>query len=206
MSTIRRMLGAYVARRQMTAAEAVGVAEDLLQEFLLCLLKMGPERLRKLFGGGRDPLPYVKTIAINVVRKHFRRCSLVHQAVSEHVFNLITCQSSFLGRFLSATEREFTVQRLRTQLACMLRGSRRSRDLRFFDLYYLEGWTAKEIALAVGEGLDAKGVESVLHRIVHKLRRSLTSRGPRGGLRRDSAGAMATSSDSGGTGAASCRG
>ncbi|MFZ0743278.1 MAG: hypothetical protein WAM85_02680, partial [Terracidiphilus sp.] len=54
------------------------------------------------------------------------------------------------------------------------------RDRAIFWLYYLQGLTAEEIAGLPAIELSAKGVESVLRRVITWLRKELESRKPDG--------------------------
>jgi DNA-directed RNA polymerase specialized sigma24 family protein len=52
------------------------------------------------------------------------------------------------------------------------------RDRAFFWLYYLQGFTAEEIAALAASGLTAKGVESALRRVTIWLRTQVDGEKP----------------------------
>jgi len=52
------------------------------------------------------------------------------------------------------------------------------RDRALFWLYYLQGYTAEEIARLSGAGLTAKGVESAIRRVTAWLRAQVGSKSP----------------------------
>lgn len=122
---------------------------------------------------------YVKTIAINVARDHFKsdhtkkRNSAGTDQLLEDA-NPPAPSASLGGQ--DAMEREVLFKQIDRCLEVCSEASDRERDRTIFWLYYQQGLSAKAIACLPGTGLGAKGVESAISRLTRCVREQLVDR------------------------------
>jgi RNA polymerase sigma-70 factor (ECF subfamily) len=75
--------------------------------------------------------------------------------------------------FENSISRRLIMEEVKAILARGQEGISSDRVSAIFRLYYQQGFTAKEIAAIPAFGLTAKGVESLLHRVVRQVRSEL---------------------------------
>jgi RNA polymerase sigma factor (sigma-70 family) len=167
------------------------LVDDLVQE---TYLKLCANRCRLLqtFADQHPEavLGYMKTIAVNVARDHFKsHCSekrgsgKTPQSLEDLEAN--TQSENFGGQ--GAIEREILLKQINYCLESSSAGPDQERDRLIFWLYYQQGMSARAIAALPTVGLTAKGVESVVFRLTRLVRdqvvglRSKTSASPRPG-------------------------
>jgi len=119
---------------------------------------------------------YIKTIAINVARDHFKSDHSQKRGSGETNQLLEDAdppaQSASLGG-QDAMEREVLFKQIDRCLETCSEASDKGRDLTIFWLYYQQGMSAKAIAGLPGIGLGAKGVESAISRLTRCVREQL---------------------------------
>jgi len=151
-----------------------GIVDDLVQD---TYLKLCSNRCRQLLEfAARNPeaiLGYVKTTAVNVAHDHFKALHSQKRGSGEVGQILEDCDAganpSRLGG-QEAMEREVLFKQIDECVECCLEGPDRDRDRAIFWLYYQQGMTAKDIAALPTIGLSAKGVESVIVRVIRLVR------------------------------------
>ncbi len=147
------------------------IIQDLEQETYERLLQRDCEALRAV-EGPRHLRALLCTIAANLARDHLRR-SAVREAHLQ-AESLQAGEALFESPPLPAElfARKEDLERISKALEKVLKGPNARRDAQIFRAYFFEGETASEIA-AMGLGLSTKGVETVLLRLVRKLRESM---------------------------------
>jgi RNA polymerase sigma-70 factor (ECF subfamily) len=155
--------------------------EDLLQE---TYLKLSADRCRLLLDfAERHPVAaigYIKTIAINVARDHFKSLHSQKRGEGEtDQFPEDVEPQAHSGDFggPDAMEREVLLKEINRCLEMCSAGADQERDCLIFRLYYQQGLTAKAIAALPTVGLTAKGVEAVISRLLRKVREQLVGLG-----------------------------
>jgi RNA polymerase sigma-70 factor (ECF subfamily) len=122
---------------------------------------------------------YIKTIAINVARDHFKSDN-TKKRNSAGMDQLLEdtdppAPSANLGG-QDALEREVLFKQIDRCLEACSEVSDMGRDRTIFWLYYQQGLSAKAIACLPGIGLGAKGVESAISRLTRCVREQLVDR------------------------------
>jgi RNA polymerase sigma-70 factor (ECF subfamily) len=154
--------------------------EDLLQE---TYLKLCANRCRALLEFARQHeedavMGYIKTIAINLAHDHFKGLHSQKRGGGETNQLLEEfdppSQSGSLGG-PEAMEREIFLKQVDERLQACAAGSNRERDCLIFWFYYLQGMSARAIAELATIELTAKGVESVLTRLMRCVREHLVA-------------------------------
>lgn len=155
------------------------VLDDLVQD---TYLKLCSNKCRKLADfAEKHPdavVGYIKTIAMNVARDHFK--SQYSQKRGSGDVEQIGEDSDPEGNSEKAGSaeamlRELLLKQIDECIAKSAVGPDGERDRTIFWLYYRQGLTAKDIAALPGFDLTAKGVESVLVRVVRLVRDRLIS-------------------------------
>jgi len=156
------------------------VVDDLVQDtyFKLCSNKC--RQLLEFAAQHPDAIPgYVKTIAVNVAHDYFKslhsqkRGSGEVSQIREDMDHPKAAPNKRGGQ--EAIEREVLFKQIDDCLESCLEGPDRDRDRTIFWLYYQQGMTAKDIAALPAIGLSAKGVESVIVRVIRQLRERMVS-------------------------------
>lgn len=150
------------------------VVDDLVQDTYLKLCTNKCRQLLEFAALHPDTiLGYVKAIAVNVAHDHFK--SLHSQKRGSGEVSQITEDvdpqagpSKAGGK--EAIEREVLFKQIDECVESCLEGPDRDRDRTIFWLYYQQGMTAKNIAALPTIGLSAKGVESVIVRLIRLVR------------------------------------
>jgi RNA polymerase sigma-70 factor (ECF subfamily) len=161
------------------------MVDDIAQEVFLKLCDQERRILRDFEPRGEDSfLGLLRLVSTSVANDYFRRLysakrggKVVTSALDEDVAPSLGVSVQQAGAMHQSV--------LHAQLDQMLRSAPDSisgRDRSIFWLYYLQGFTAGEIA-GLGNGeLTPKGVESALRRVANWLRGELDKRRPPGGL------------------------
>ena len=178
VSRFQRAISLSVIRTARQWGEIHGQEiDDLVQETYVKLCVDGCRSLLKFSTEHPDStLGYLKTIAINVARDHFkslysqkRGAGLIGQA--SHSLEA-SSETATIGS-QDATERLLLMQQIDNCLALCSVGSDQERDRLIFWLYYQQGMSAKAIAALPTVGLTAKGVESAILRLTRQVRQQL---------------------------------
>jgi RNA polymerase sigma-70 factor (ECF subfamily) len=156
--------------------------EDLLQE---TYLKLCASNCRLLLNFAEQHpeeavLAYIRTIAINVARDHFK--ALHSQKRDDEKTDQLPEEidpAAHSGSYggSEAIEREVFLKEVDEQLQNCAAGSNQERDCAIFWFYYLQGMSAKAIAAMATIRLTAKGVEAVIFRLTRCLREHLGDAG-----------------------------
>lgn len=145
---------------------APSLVDDLIQNTYLKLFANDRKALRSLKNEYENTIfGYLKVVASNVVRDHFRRPDSRVEEV-ELADPVLPPTPDGMDRI------EFT--RMKEQLQCRLEKFASSptyqRDVSIFWFYYEQGYTAKEISMLPNVNLTVKGTEAVLKRLTDFLR------------------------------------
>lgn len=125
-----------------------------------------PHREEAIFG-------YLQRVAINLVHDHFRHTNAIKrgaQVTDDGSVYLHTLPSN--EDPAKAMERKLIIEKVE-RILNEITGPDAERDRRIFWLRYRQQHTAEEIARLSGTGLTVKGVESVLQRMMKRLREKL---------------------------------
>lgn len=154
------------------------IVDDLVQETFLKLCADKCQSLREFSIQHPDAVVgYIKTIAVNVARDHFKSHSSQKRGSGKAAQLLDDVErlapSGDLGG-QAAMEREVLLKQIDHCLESCSEGSDNERDRLIFWLYYQHGMSAKDIAALPTVGLGAKGVESAILRLTRQVREQLT--------------------------------
>jgi len=167
------------------------VVDDLVQETYLKLCADKCRLLREFAVQHPEAVPgYIKTIAVNVARDHFKSLHSQKRGSGETVQLLEEVEPPAQGGDMggqAAIERGVLLKQIDRCLETCSEGPDQERDRLIFWLYYQQGMSAKAIAALPTVGLTAKGVESAIFRLTRLVReqvaglRSQTSVSPQPG-------------------------
>jgi RNA polymerase sigma-70 factor (ECF subfamily) len=150
-----------------------GLADDLVQESYLRLCRDDFRALRNF----RSPNPkalygLVQAVAVSVTIDHFRKQSTEIRGGGDEPIplDLLSLKDLAHPSGAAAVETAVLIDQLDRRLQKILPPETAVRDRRIFWLYYRRGLTAEQIASLSGMDLSAKGVESVLHRLLRFLK------------------------------------
>jgi len=162
-------------RRWKTPAPSL--VDDLIQDTYVKLFANDKKALRAIKNEYENTIfGYLKVIAANVVRDHFR------QPVNKA--DEIELSDAALPPGPQDRERlEFLHKKeeIKGILETLSASETYHRDVTIFWLFYEQGYTAKEISLLPGFGLTVKGVEAVLFRLARHARERLGLKEPKTG-------------------------
>lgn len=162
-------------RRWKTPAPSL--VDDLIQDTYVKLFANDKKALRAIKNEYENTIfGYLKVIASNVVRDHFR------QPVNKT--DEIELSDAALPPGLQDRERlEFLHKKeeIKGILETLSASETYHRDVAIFWLFYEQGYTAKEISLLPSFGLTVKGVEAVLFRLARHARERLGLKEPKTG-------------------------
>jgi RNA polymerase sigma-70 factor, ECF subfamily len=159
--------------RMWVAVPSKAAVDDIVQEVFLKLCEQERRILREFEPRGEDSfLGLLRIVAASVANDYFRRLYSVKRGGKVLTMSLVdeVVESSVSG---SRPVARMQQSALLAQLDEKLRSAPETigeRDRALFWLYYLQGYTAEEIARLSGAGLTAKGVESALRRVTAWLR------------------------------------
>src|SRR6266853_4948964 len=155
---------------------APSLVDDLIQETYVKLFANDRKALRSIKNEYENTIfGYLKVVASNVVRDHFRQ--------PKNKADEIELSDAVLPAPSDGTDRlEFA--HLKDKVEALLERFSSSetyeRDGAIFWCFYEQGYTAKEISLLPNIGLTVKGVEAVLLRLTRFLREALGPQGASG--------------------------
>jgi len=150
--------------------------DDLVQDTFLKLFAQRQSILRNVeMRHDKTFFAYLKVMAANVAHDHYKAANARKRGSGVAVQPLE--ESAEPGYDMSGnTEQRLLISRVETALSRLLQGRTAGRDKIVFWLHYRDGMSASAIAAVPALDLTAKGVESLLHRIVTALRRELTNK------------------------------
>jgi DNA-directed RNA polymerase specialized sigma24 family protein len=148
------------------------VVEDIVQDVYVKLCDENCRILRGFRDLREDGLyAYLKVVSANVARDRCQSMTAVKRG-SGKVVSLSTENESvpINDAFASRLEHNSLLQRVEAALAHCAAKETATRDQSIFWLFYRQEFTAREIAAIPAFALTAKGVESLLRRLVHCVR------------------------------------
>lgn len=145
---------------------ASSLVDDLIQNTYLKLFANDRKALRSLKNEYENTIfGYLKVVASNVVRDHFRRPESRVEEV-ELADPVLPPTPDGMGRIEFVRMKE----QLQTRLEKLASSPTYQRDVAIFWFYYEQGYTAKEISMLPNVNLTVKGTEAVLKRLTDYLR------------------------------------
>ncbi|HLJ91082.1 MAG TPA: sigma-70 family RNA polymerase sigma factor [Candidatus Angelobacter sp.] len=173
-------IAAQVARRYASASPAL--IDDLVQETYLKICANNSKLLREFSGRHENSIfSYLKVIAAGVALDHFKsqyaqkRGGGPQGEAQVESADQLAIQDE--GSWVSAADRHVLQSQIETSLKKITGdGPGAERERLIFRLYYQQGFTAEAISRVPAMNLGAKGVESLLLRLVKALRKDLAQR------------------------------
>jgi RNA polymerase sigma factor (sigma-70 family) len=148
--------------------------EDLVQEVRMKLFSNNGKLLNDFKPQCEDAIfGYLKRVATNLVHDHFRHTNAMKrgaQVTDDGSVYLHTLPSN--EDPVKAMERKLLIEKIE-KILNEITGPDAERDRHIFWLRYRQQHTAEEIARLTRAGLTVKGVESVLQRMMKRLRERL---------------------------------
>lgn len=178
VSRFHRPIAVSIFRVAYQWGAATEQVDDLVQEtyLKLCANQLG---LLRDFATQHPQavMPYIRTIAANLAHDHFKALHSKKRGAGqvESIENFEPWAGSASPGGHESVEREVLLGEIEEALVACTTGPESARDRLIFRLYYRQGMSAKAIASLPGLDLNAKGVESVIHRVTRSLRDRLAS-------------------------------
>ena len=177
VSRFHRPICLSVLRTVHQWGEAPQVVDDLVQETYvkLCgnscgqLLEFAVHHPEAIVG-------YIKTIAVNVARDHFKARRSQKRGAGNPAHSVEDFETEARSGTLDgqgAIEREVLLKQIDRCLETSSLGPERERDRVIFWLYYQQGMSARAIAALPTIGLNPKGVESAILRLTRLVREQI---------------------------------
>ena len=167
--------------RMWIPSPSPAVVDDIVQEVFLKLCEQERRILRDFEPRGEDSFfGLLRIVTASVANDYFRRASSTKRGGKVVTMPLLE-EDGHLPMDGSHPAKHMQQAALLAQLDEKLRsapGVVTERDRNLFWLYYLQGFTAEEIARMSGAGLTAKGVESALRRVTVWLRTAVQRKRP----------------------------
>jgi RNA polymerase sigma-70 factor (ECF subfamily) len=150
------------------------LVDDLIQDTYVKLFANDKKALRSIKNEHENTIfGYLKVIASNVVRDHFRQP--INKADEVELTDAVVPPGPHDKEHLNFVENK---EEVKTVLKTLSSSETCERDVAIFWFYYEQGYTAKEISLMPHLGLTVKGVEGVILRLTRYLRGKLVPEGP----------------------------
>jgi len=155
------------------------LVDDLVHETYVKLFANSCKALREFHCDHENSLfGFLKTVASNVVHDHFRT-SYNQKRGRGQAQEDIDYLTAILPSPAAGPERHVLIQQILDSLRGLAGEPTFKRDWAIFQLYFFDGLTAKAISMLPSIGLEVKGVESTLLRMVRRIRECL-GRAPKG--------------------------
>jgi RNA polymerase sigma-70 factor, ECF subfamily len=182
VSRFRRAISLSIIRTADHWGQApLEVVDDLVQETYLKLCADKCSLLLEFTVQHPEAVTgYIKTIAINVARDHFKALHSRKRGEGEtDQFREDAEPQAHIGGFggPNAMDREVLLKQIDDRLQSCAAGPNQERDCLIFWFYYLQGMSAKAIAALATIKLTAKGVEAVIFRLIRCVREQLGGAG-----------------------------
>jgi RNA polymerase sigma-70 factor (ECF subfamily) len=152
--------------------------DDLTQEIYLklcandcrLLREFRPTEMQSIFG-------FIKVVAANVVRDHFRASVTMRRGGSRRIESLGSnvSPSQDVTDASASVDRQVLMREVEDSLNRIAPGKEYERDRNIFWLYYRHGIPARAIATLPGIGVASSGVESIIYRLTKALRTEMSS-------------------------------
>lgn len=150
--------------------------EDLVQDTFLKLLANNFRALRDFEYEHENSLfGFLKTVASHVVQDYVRSTYSQKRGSGreEEDLETVSATTPASASFVEDADQSILIDEINTCLERALEGPNACRDLEIFRLYYRYGLSAAAIASRPEIGLETKGVESTLFRLIRLLRGKL---------------------------------
>jgi RNA polymerase sigma-70 factor, ECF subfamily len=162
-------------RRWKTPAPSL--VDDLIQDTFVKLFANEKKALRVAKNEHENTIfGYLKVIASNVVRDHFRQPA--NKADEIEISDAVFPPGPRDRERLEFLQKKEQIKRILETLSV---SETYDRDVGIFWFFYEQGYTAKEISLLPAVGLTVKGVEAVLFRVARFVREKLELKEPKTG-------------------------
>jgi len=162
-------------RRWKTPAPSL--VDDLIQDTFVKLFANEKKALRVAKNEHENTIfGYLKVIASNVVRDHFRQPA--NKADEIEISDAVFPPGPRDRERVEFLHKKEQVKRILEMLSV---SETYDRDVGIFWFFYEQGYTAKEISLLPAVGLTVKGVEAVLFRVARLVREKLELKEPKTG-------------------------
>jgi len=162
-------------RRWKTPAPSL--VDDLIQDTFVKLFANEKKALRVAKNEHENTIfGYLKVIASNVVRDHFRQPA--NKADEIEISDAVFPPGPRDRERLEFLQKKEQIKRILEMLSV---SETYDRDVGIFWFFYEQGYTAKEISLLPAVGLTVKGVEAVLFRVARLVREKLELKEPKTG-------------------------
>jgi RNA polymerase sigma-70 factor (ECF subfamily) len=162
-------------RRWKTPAPSL--VDDLIQDTFVKLFANDKKALRVAKNEHENTIfGYLKVIASNVVRDHFRQPA--NKADEIEISDAVFPPGPRDRERLEFLQKKEQIKRILETLSV---SETYDRDVGIFWFFYEQGYTAKEISLLPAVGLTVKGVEAVLFRVARFVREKLELKEPKTG-------------------------
>ncbi len=156
---------------------APSLVDDLIQDTFVKLFANDKKALRVAKNEHENTIfGYLKVIASNVVRDHFRQPA--NKADEIEISDAVFPPGPRDRERLEFLQKKEQIKRLLEMLSV---SETYDRDVGIFWFFYEQGYTAKEISLLPAVGLTVKGVEAVLFRVARFVREKLELKEPKTG-------------------------
>jgi RNA polymerase sigma-70 factor (ECF subfamily) len=145
---------------------APSLVDDLIQDTYIKLFANDKKALRSIKNEHENTIfGYLKVIASNVVRDHFRQP--VNKADEIELSDAVLPPGPRDRERLEFLHKKKEIKGILETIAS---SPTYERDVAIFWFFYEQGYTAKEISLLPAVGLTVKGVEAVLFRLARHVR------------------------------------
>jgi RNA polymerase sigma-70 factor (ECF subfamily) len=153
---------------------APSLVDDLIQDTYVKLFANDKKALRAIKNEHENTIfGYLKVVASNVARDHFRQP--INKADEVEVSDAVLPPGPDERERREFLDKKEQVQRIVAKLSS---SETYKRDVAIFWFFYEQGYTAKEISLLPDVGLTVKGVEAVILRLTRYVRGELGNEEP----------------------------
>jgi RNA polymerase sigma factor (sigma-70 family) len=183
LKTFRNKLREEVERREQFPDDT---GEDLVQSVYCRLIENRSQALRRFKGNHDNSIyQYLMMISVNAVRDYFREMNALKRPKISYSLDEVLASDSAAASFADRTRiatvsapgvsSPFTMEEIDSALKKAVGWRNRDRNILIFQLYYIEGLTLEEIISLLELGITAVGVNSILNRIIRRMRLLLVS-------------------------------
>lgn len=183
LKTFRNKLREEIERREQFPDDT---GEDLVQSVYCRLIENRSQALRRFKGRHDNSIyQYLMMISINVVRDYFREMNALKRPKITYSLDEVLAADGAAALVGDRTRLEavpapggnppFTMDEIENALKKAVGWRNRDRNILIFQLYYIEGLTLEEIINLLELGITAVGVNSILNRIIRRMRLLLAS-------------------------------
>jgi len=164
---------------QKLSTEFHEIVKDLRQDVYIKLLKNDSQALRNFNGKNQSSfLAYLHVTTKNLVKNYvntnsYKKCIFMSKINPVHEqedlqFNLVSMDT------VDEIEKSIFQDAILEKIKTCYYSRKLERDILLFKLFYFKGFTAKEIASNSNFNLSASGVETIVNRIIQRLKVNLT--------------------------------